>query len=157
MTPVIVRGDVGFQVDAGNYLRTSLRTVTSRINDASVEYARLLIYAREDSYVRAHPVARSRNVCWIELATSDQAGAKSFYTSLFGWTAEDSPMGPGAFYTMFRLGGKDIGGGYTLMPDQVAMHVPPNWLVYVAVENADAADREGESNWAATSWQVLST
>ena len=77
--------------------------------------------------------------CWIELATSDQSGAKSFYTSLFGWTADDSPMGPGAFYTMFRLQGKDIGGGYTLMPDQVAMHVPPNWLAYVAVENADAA------------------
>jgi predicted enzyme related to lactoylglutathione lyase len=77
--------------------------------------------------------------CWIELATSDQAGAKKFYSSLFGWTADDSPMGPGQFYTMFRLNGKDIGGGYTLMPDQVAMHVPPNWLVYVAVENADAA------------------
>jgi predicted enzyme related to lactoylglutathione lyase len=77
--------------------------------------------------------------CWVELATSDQAAAKKFYTSLFGWTADDSPMGPGAFYTMFRLNGKDIGGGYTLMPDQVAMHVPPNWLVYVAVESADAA------------------
>jgi predicted enzyme related to lactoylglutathione lyase len=77
--------------------------------------------------------------CWVELATSDQAAAKKFYTSLFGWTTEDSPMGPGGFYTMFRLGGKDVGGGYTLMPDQVKMHVPPNWLVYVAVESADAA------------------
>ena len=77
--------------------------------------------------------------CWVELATSDQAAAKKFYTSLFGWTADDSPMGPDASYTLFRLNGKDIGGGYTLMPDQVAMHVPPNWLVYVAVESADAA------------------
>src|SRR5581483_9508748 len=77
--------------------------------------------------------------CWIELVTSDQAAAKKFYTSLFGWTADDSPMGPDAFYTMFRLDGKDIGGGYTLMPDQVAMHVPPNWLIYVAVESADDA------------------
>jgi hypothetical protein len=78
--------------------------------------------------------------CWIELVTSDQAGAKKFYTSLFGWSAEDSsPMGPGRFYTMFRLNGKDIGGGYTLMDDQKAMGVPPNWLVYVAVESADAA------------------
>lgn len=76
--------------------------------------------------------------CWIELATSDQAGAKKFYTSLFGWSADDSPMGPGQFYTMFRLNGKEIGGGYTLMPDQVAMHVPPNWLPYVAVQSADA-------------------
>lgn len=82
--------------------------------------------------------------CWIELATSDQAGAKKFYTSLFGWTAEDNPMGPDAFYTMFRLHGKDIGGGYTLMPDQVAMHVPPNWLVYVSVENADATTEKAK-------------
>jgi len=76
---------------------------------------------------------------WIELATSDQAGAKSFYTSLFGWSADDSPMAPGGFYTLFRQHGKQVGGGYTLMPDQVAMHVPPNWLVYVSVESADAA------------------
>ena len=27
--------------------------------------------------------------CWVELATSDQAGAKAFYTSLFGWTFVD--------------------------------------------------------------------
>ncbi len=76
---------------------------------------------------------------WIELATSDQATAKAFYTSLFGWSAEDSPMGHGGYYTMFRYNGKDVGGGYTLMPDQIAMQVPPNWLVYVGVESADAA------------------
>lgn len=76
---------------------------------------------------------------WIELATSDQAGAKKFYTSLFGWSADDNPMAPGEFYTMFRLDGKDIGGGYTLMADQKAMGVPPNWLPYIAVENADAS------------------
>jgi predicted enzyme related to lactoylglutathione lyase len=77
--------------------------------------------------------------CWIELATSDQAAAKNFYTSLFGWTADDNPMGPGQFYTMWRLNGKDIGGGYTLFPDQVAVGVPPNWLPYVAVQSTDAA------------------
>ena len=74
---------------------------------------------------------------WIELGTTDQAGAKSFYTSLLGWTADDSPMGPGEFYTMFRKDGQDLGGGYTLRPDQRAMHVPPHWMVYIAVENAD--------------------
>ena len=76
--------------------------------------------------------------CWIELMTSDQSAAKTFYTSLFGWTAEDNPMGPGFFYTIFRLQGKQIGGGYALMPDQVAANVPPNWLVYVAVDDAAA-------------------
>ena len=28
---------------------------------------------------------------WIELATTDTAGAKSFYTNLFGWKADDVP------------------------------------------------------------------
>ncbi len=85
---------------------------------------------------QSHPPG---SFCWIELGTTDQAAAKKFYTSLFGWTAEDSPMGPGEFYTMFRLEGQDEGGGYTLRPDQRQAGVPPHWMVYVAVENADAA------------------
>ena len=32
--------------------------------------------------------------CWIELATTDGPGAKKFYTDLFGWEANDNPMGP---------------------------------------------------------------
>ena len=28
---------------------------------------------------------------WNELATSDVAGSKEFYSKLFGWTAEDIP------------------------------------------------------------------
>ena len=34
------------------------------------------------------------NFCWFELATSDQTAAKKFYGELFGWTANDAPMGP---------------------------------------------------------------
>lgn len=75
--------------------------------------------------------------CWIELATSDQNSAKSFYTALFNWTANDSPMAPGEFYTIFQLRGRAAAGGYTLMPDQRSQGVPPNWLLYVCVENAD--------------------
>ncbi len=77
--------------------------------------------------------------CWIELATSDQAAAKSFYQSLFGWTASDMPMGPDDFYTMFKLGDRDAGAAYTLRPDQRSQGVPPNWMIYIAVENADTA------------------
>ena len=43
--------------------------------------------------------------CWADLGTPDAAAAKRFYTALFGWTAEDRPMGPDAFYTMFTLDG----------------------------------------------------
>jgi len=77
--------------------------------------------------------------CWIELGTTDQTAAKSFYSSLFGWVAADMPMGPSDFYTMFKLEGRDAAAAYTLRPDQRSHGVPPHWMLYVAVENADAA------------------
>jgi uncharacterized protein len=83
--------------------------------------------------------------CWIELGTTNQNAAKNFYSSLFGWRASDSPMGPGSVYTIFKLEGRDAAAGYTLTPEQRAAGVPPHWLVYVSVENADdAAGRAAE-------------
>ncbi len=76
--------------------------------------------------------------CWFELATTDQAAAKKFYTSLFGWSANDSPMGPEGVYTMFQLQGQDTGAAYTLRREQQSQGVPPNWMPYIAVDNADA-------------------
>ena len=46
--------------------------------------------------------------CWVDLTTTDQAAAKAFYGGLFGWEAEDLPVGEGAFYSMQRLRGKDV-------------------------------------------------
>ena len=83
--------------------------------------------------------AKPGNFCWFELATSNQAEAKKFYSSLFGWTAFDAPMGPDAFYTMFQLRGKNVGAAYALMPDQLKHGIPPHWGTYVAVANADDA------------------
>ncbi|HLH20858.1 MAG TPA: VOC family protein [Bryobacteraceae bacterium] len=76
--------------------------------------------------------------CWVELGTTDQSAAKNFYRSLFGWEAKDYPMGPNETYTIFNLGGRDTGGGYTLRPDMLAEGIPPHWMLYVQVENADA-------------------
>ena len=77
--------------------------------------------------------------CWVELGTSDAVGAKKFYTELFGWDFTDLPIGPGMVYTMLKQGGKDIGALYELMPDMKAMGIPPHWLSYVSVTNADEA------------------
>jgi len=76
--------------------------------------------------------------CWVELATTDQAAAKKFYSALFGWEPDDMPMGPNGFYTFFKLHGRDAAAGYTLMKEQLAQGVPPHWGIYVAVESADA-------------------
>jgi len=77
--------------------------------------------------------------CWIELGTTDQTAAKHFYSSLFGWAAADMPMGPNDLYTIFKLEGRDAAAAYTLRPDQRSQGVPPHWMLYVAVENADVA------------------
>jgi uncharacterized protein len=75
--------------------------------------------------------------CWVELGTSNSEAAKSFYSQLFGWDFVDNPMGDQGVYTILKLDGKDVGGLYQLMPDMVAQGIPPNWMSYVSVTNAD--------------------
>jgi predicted enzyme related to lactoylglutathione lyase len=86
---------------------------------------------------------------WIELGTSGQNAAKTFYTTLFGWSFEDSPMGPGHVYTMFQLDGRNVGAAYTLRPQETGAGVPPHWNLYISVASADdtakrAADAGGK-------------
>jgi predicted enzyme related to lactoylglutathione lyase len=75
--------------------------------------------------------------CWVELATSDSAAAKKFYTELFGWSFTDNPMGPDMVYTMLQLDGKEVGALFGMDKEMESMGVPPNWLSYVSVTNAD--------------------
>lgn len=75
--------------------------------------------------------------CWIELSTTDQNAAKQFYATLFGWTINDVPMGPDSYYTMFQLNGKDVAAACEQQEEQISQSIPPNWLSYIAVENAD--------------------
>src|SRR5258705_12657848 len=86
------------------------------------------------THIDKHPAG---SFCWIELATTDQNAAKDFYSALFGWTPQDSPIGPSEFYTIFKLDGRDAAAGYTLRADQRAQGVPPNWIIYIAVDSAD--------------------
>ena len=74
---------------------------------------------------------------WVELATIGSEAAKKFYTELFGWEFTDNPMGPGMVYTMLRKNGKEVGELYELMPELKAENVPPHWLSYALVDNAD--------------------
>jgi hypothetical protein len=82
--------------------------------------------------------------CWIELATTDQAAAKTFYSSLFGWAPNDFPMGPDDLYTIFKLEDRDAAAGYTLRQNDRAAGVPPHWMLYIQVESADDAAASAE-------------
>jgi predicted enzyme related to lactoylglutathione lyase len=81
----------------------------------------------------------------VDLTTTDQAAAKEFYGGLFGWEAEDMPVGEGVFYSMQRLRGKDVAAISPQPQQQRDAGVPPTWNSYVSVESADAvAERAGQ-------------
>jgi uncharacterized protein len=77
--------------------------------------------------------------CWSDLTTTDQPAAKEFYGGLFGWEAQDIPVGEGASYSMMRLDGKDVAAIAPQPPQQRDAGAPPVWNSYVSVESADAA------------------
>jgi predicted enzyme related to lactoylglutathione lyase len=82
--------------------------------------------------------------CWVELATTDTAAAKDFYTELFGWGTNDIPMGPNSFYTMLQIDGKDVAALYELNSEQREQGLPPHWMSYVAVASADSVTEKVE-------------
>jgi predicted enzyme related to lactoylglutathione lyase len=78
--------------------------------------------------------------CWIELATSDWKKAKQFYTSLFGWTTNEMPMGPDQPpYVIVQKNGKDVGALYE------NKKAPSAWLSYVSVKSADESAKKAKS------------
>ena len=80
--------------------------------------------------------------CWAELATSDDGAAKRFYTTLFNWSYEDSPAGPGMIYTTLKKAGKRAGALYKLGAEQKG--VPPHWNTYVSVASADQSAKKAK-------------
>ncbi|MEA2422459.1 MAG: uncharacterized protein QOF55_1558 [Thermoleophilaceae bacterium] len=82
---------------------------------------------------------------WADVTTTDQAAAKEFYSGLFGWEAEDMPVGVGVFYSMMHLGGRNVAAISPQQPQQAEAGVPPTWNSYVTVASADdAAAKAGE-------------
>ncbi len=75
--------------------------------------------------------------CWVELGTTDGEAAKKFYTGLFGWSFNDSPIGPGMVYTMLKLDGKDVGALYQMPSEMTSQGIPTHWLSYVSVSTVD--------------------
>jgi predicted enzyme related to lactoylglutathione lyase len=80
--------------------------------------------------------------CWIELGTSDAAGARAFYTGLFGWSVNEFPMGEMGTYNIFQKDGKDAAAMYQMGAQQAGM--PPSWLSYIEVASADEATEQAK-------------
>jgi hypothetical protein len=72
-------------------------------------------------------------LCWIDLASSDAAGAAEFYCELFGWTAAAEIEGTGG-YRMLLHRGREVAGVAPCWGDTD----PSIWSTYVA--SADASE-----------------
>ena len=76
---------------------------------------------------------------WHELMTTDPEEAKAFYGELLGWEFRDEPM-PDMTYTIVKTGTGET-GGLMKLPAQAA-GMPPNWGVYMTVEDVDASAKQ---------------
>jgi uncharacterized protein len=98
---------------------------------------------------RAHAV-RAGHLLLGRPATSDPVAAKAFYTSLFGWQAENLPGGEAGTYTALRHRGREVAILYLQTREARAAAAPPHWTSYISVDDADAtATRAGELGGAA--------
>lgn len=75
--------------------------------------------------------------CWFDVTAPDIATAAAFYTSVFGWQAQD--LGPEAgHYTILHQDGTAVAGiAPATAPD--GSTAPAVWTVYFAVDDIDAA------------------
>lgn len=87
--------------------------------------------------VGADVVGETGAMNWNELNTRDPEAAKSFYGEVFGWSFEEKEYEGAGAYTAIVLG-EDTVGGMIDITDRVPAEVSAHWLIYFAVENADA-------------------
>lgn len=76
----------------------------------------------------------------IELASTDVAKAKSFFSQLFGWQLEDMAM-PDMTYTLIKVG-EGTGGGMMQHPMPGA---PSAWIPYVLVDDLEVSTTKAAS------------
>jgi hypothetical protein len=90
---------------------------------------------------------------WVDLQTTDQDAAKSFYAELFGWRYDEQPMDEQATYCMALVDNGVAAAIAPQSPEMRAAGVPPTWNTYLAVDDVDAATGRVE----AAGGQVLMT
>lgn len=67
--------------------------------------------------------------------TTNVEASKNFYSKLFGWTTKDA-KDSSIPYTIIEVNGKEMGGMMSIPSG--AKGAPPNWGIYVTVNDVDA-------------------
>ncbi|MEM8771767.1 MAG: VOC family protein [Pseudomonadota bacterium] len=75
------------------------------------------------------------SIGWRDLTVEDAAGVRDFYAAVTGWTVQATSMGDYDDYTMMAANGEPAGGVcHARGPNE---DLPPQWLMYVVVENLE--------------------
>jgi uncharacterized protein len=97
--------------------------------------------AQEASEMAEFAGPQPGSFCWTEIASSDAAKCKEFYSNVFGWTFKESKATDGAFayHEFYTNGDYPSGGLYEISPEICGPGElpPPHFLSYVAVEDVD--------------------
>jgi predicted enzyme related to lactoylglutathione lyase len=88
--------------------------------------------------VGAEVFHRPGAVTWNELTTRDVEGSKAFYSSVFGWTAQDRTVA-GSPYVVWENEGQMIAGMLPMIGGEWPHDLPPHWMIYFSVADCDDA------------------
>ena len=74
---------------------------------------------------------------WNEFYTRDLETTQKFYSAVFGWEWSSMPIPRGGDYHLASIGDFQVAGG--LVMDENWGELPPHWMIYIQVEDADVA------------------
>jgi predicted enzyme related to lactoylglutathione lyase len=100
-----------------------------------------LVYVEHDILGGAkanNPMNNSRPFVWYELMTTDIDSARSFYSEVFGWAAEDASV-HGMPYILFRDEHESCSGAMWLSEGDRERGMTPNWVGYVGTRDVNTA------------------
>jgi predicted enzyme related to lactoylglutathione lyase len=79
---------------------------------------------------------------WVDLASSDAAASRDFYSKLFGWNVEVNPDPQYGGYGLARIGGSDAAG---IGPKQDP-NAPTAWTLYIGSDDLEGLAKRVTDN-----------
>ena len=93
---------------------------------------------------------------WTDISLPDPSKGSEFYTTLFGWEAEDQHDPDGNYiYTMFSKDGESVAGLGPQPQEMAESGIPPMWGSYVSVDDVEAAVERVTANGGAVILPVM--
>jgi hypothetical protein len=77
--------------------------------------------------------ATANKPIWVDLASSDAAGSRDFYSKVFGWKVEVNPDPQYGGYGMAKVGNEQVAG----IGPKMSAEQPTAWSIYIGTDNAD--------------------